>query len=205
MLHGIYGINPALFENSANLIGEVVNHQNENIIGKGDLLIAYDSDEARGVAEAFYVSDLDRYVFIMNIFTNNNPEKITFRFKPASNNTEQLIIEELKSASDAVFGEPMKPLALHLSNSTGINTRDDEMSLSVYPNPVNDKLQIVSGTIIKSVALTGISGNCIELLSNVSGFNLEISTQNLVPGVYLLKIETERGIAIRKLIKSSGR
>jgi hypothetical protein len=141
----------------------------------------------------------------MNIFTNNNPEKITFRFKPASNNTEQLIIEELKSASDAVFGEPMKPFALHLSNSTGINTREDEMSLSVYPNPVNDKLQIVSGAVIKSVALTGISGNCIELLSNVSGFNLEISTQNLVPGVYLLKIETERGIAIRKLIKSSGR
>lgn len=205
MLHGMYGINPALFENSANLIGEVVNHQNENVIGKGDLLIAYDGDEARGVAEAFYVSDLDRYVFIMNIFTNNNPEKITFRFKPASNNTEQIITEELKSASDAVFGEPMKPLALHLSNSTGINTIDDEMSLSVYPNPVNDKLQIVSGTIIKSVALTGISGNCIELLSNVSGFNLEISTQKLVPGVYLLKIETERGIAIRKLIKSSGR
>ena len=205
MLHSMYSINPASFENSANMIGEVVDNNSLNMAGKGDLLIAYVNNEARGVAEAVYVTDLSRYIFILTMFTNNNREKLNFRLKSAITNAEQDIAEELFLISDEIIGEPMKPMTLHLSNSTSINETDEGAPVSVYPNPVNDKLQIVSGAIMKSVTLSGISGNCIDMYSNISGFNLEINTQKLVPGIYMLKVETEKGIAIRKLIKSTNR
>jgi hypothetical protein len=96
-------------------------------------------------------------------------------------------------------------MILHLSNSTGIIEKGLGQSVLVYPNPVDDELQIHSDIQIHSVTINGISGNCIQQLADVSDFNLLVNTSNLVPGVYLLKIETSKGFVIRKLIKSSNR
>ncbi len=204
MLHNMYSINPALFENSANLIGEVVGLNNENLIGKGDLLVAYAQNEARGVAEAFYVADLNRYVFILTMFAKNR-EKLNFRLKSATGNNEEIITEELVINSDEVFGEPMKPFALHLANSTGIAETGNNNHILVYPNPVNDELQIESKSVILSVTLSGLSGNRIRQLSGLKDCNLLLNTKMLVPGAYILKIETSEGTVIRKLIKSTNR
>ena len=99
----------------------------------------------------------------------------------------------------------MFPMTLHLSNSTEINESGLDQSVLVYPNPVDDELQIHSGVKIHSVTISGISGNRIQQISNISEFNLLINTTNLVPGVYMLKVETSKGIVIKKLIKSSNR
>jgi hypothetical protein len=69
---------------------------------------------------------------------------------------------------------------------------------------VTNELQIMSEARIQSVTLSGLSGNCIQLLSNISEYTLLINTRNLVPGMYMLKIETSKGIAVRKLIKSTN-
>jgi hypothetical protein len=99
----------------------------------------------------------------------------------------------------------MNPMALHLASATGISEKDFEASVLVYPNPVYDELQIVSEAMINSVTISGISGNCVKMLSNISEYNLLLSTKNLVPGMYMLKVETSKGIVIRKLIKSNNR
>jgi len=205
ILHNIYSINPALFENSANLIGEIVGNNNENIIGNGDLLVAYVQNEARGVTEAFFVPDLNRYVFILTMFTNNNREKLNFSLKSATSGKEEIITEELVFNSDEIFGEPMKPMKLHLANATGINEIFSDNLVSVYPNPVNDELQIESKSAILSFTLNGLSGNRIWQLSGLSDYNLLLNTKMLVPGAYILKIETSSGTVIRKLIKSTNR
>jgi hypothetical protein len=205
ILHNIYGINPASFENSANLIGEVVGNNNENMIGKGDLLVAYVQNEARGVTEAFFVPDLNRYVFILTMFTNNNREKLIFRLKTATGDKEEIITEELVFNSNEIFGEPMKPMKLHLANATGINEIFSDNQISVYPNPVNNELQIESKSVILSVTLNGLSGNKIRQLTGLSDYNLLLNTKMLVPGAYILKIETSSGTVIRKLIKSTNR
>jgi hypothetical protein len=205
ILHNLYSINPALFENSANLIGEVVGNNNENMIGKGDLLVAYAQNEARGVAEACFVPELNRFVFILTMFANNNREKLNFRLKSATVGKEEIITEELVINSDEIFGEPMKPIALHLANSTGIAETGNDNYISVYPNPVNDELQIESKSVIISVTLSGLSGNKIRQLSGLSDYNLLLNTKMLVPGAYILKIETSEGTVIRKLIKSTNR
>ncbi len=204
-LYNSYNLNPQQFENSANLIGEVLNADNENIINKGDLLVTYVENKARGVTEACFVPDLNRYIFILTMFSNENNEKLSFRLKPANKSAEENITEELIFKTDEVIGKPMYPVALHLANATGIAAKETDPLIQVYPNPVDNELQIISGTKIHSVTLSGISGNCVQQLSNISEFNLLLNTEKMVPGIYMLKIETSKGIVIRKLIKSSNR
>ena len=204
-LYSEYKINPASFRNSANLIGELVNANKESVIGKGDLLVAYSNNEPRGVAEAIFIPDLNRYIFILTMFSNINEEKLSFRYKIPTKNTEEEITEELIFKTDEVFGQPMVPMTLHLSGATNIDETGADPMISIYPNPVNDELQIVSQSKIKSVTLSGLSGNSIQLLSNISEYNLKLDTRTLVPGMYMLKVETSKGIVIRKLIKSTNR
>jgi len=203
-LYTNYKINPPVFENSASLIGELVNENGENLIVKGDLLIAYSQNEPRGVTEARFVPDLNRYVFLLTMFSNSNHEKLSFRLKSLTNDLEKPIADEVSFGIDEVYGQALKPIPLHLASSTGITDLMPDPSLLVYPNPVTEELHIMSETKIQSVTLSGLSGNCIQLLSNISENNLLINTRNLVPGMYMLSIETSKGIVVRKLIKSTN-
>ncbi len=203
-LHELYQINPPSFEYSANLIGELVNQAGENLIRRGDLLIAYSGVEPRGVTEALFVPDLNRYVFLLTMFSNSNLEKLNFKIKLASDNLEKPLNEKVVFSINEVYGQAMNPYTLHLQNSTEVQNSEIDGSVYIFPNPVKEVLQIRSDDKIISITLSGLSGNCIQILNNISENNLMIDTRNLVSGVYILKIETSRGTLIRKLIKSTS-
>jgi len=203
-LYKIYQINPSDFENSATLIGEIVNENGENIILQGDILIAYSGTAARGVTEARFVPDLNRYVFILTIFSNLNQEKMSFKLKSPDDNFEKGISDEIVITSNGVIGQSMNPYPLHLSATTGILGSGNQRSLSVYPNPMTDKFQIKSGYEISSVTIFGLTGENILNQSYISENTVVIDTRNLAPGLYLLKIETANGTICRKLIKSAN-
>ena len=203
-LYKNYQINPPAFENSANLIGELVNQNGENLIREGDLLIAYSQNEPRGVTEARFVPDLNRYVFLLTMFSNSNQEKLSFRLKSLTNDLEIPITDELHFGTDEVYGQALNPYPLHLASSTGILDAETDGAVRVFPNPVFDELQIISNDKIRSVTLSGLSGNCIQSISNIDEYTLQISTVNLGSGMYILKIETAKGFIIRKLIKSTN-
>jgi hypothetical protein len=202
-LYALYQINPADFENSATLIGEIVNESSQNIIHQGDILIAYVGNMRRGVTEARFVPDLNRYVFILTMFSNLNQEKMSFKLKSSDENFEKEISDEVVVSANEVIGQSMSPFPLHLSAVTGLSGAENDRILSVYPNPVADKFQIKSDMRINSITISGLSGNSVLYLSNTSGKTMLIDTQNLAPGLYLLKIETSNGPIIRKLVKST--
>lgn len=76
-------------------------------------------------------------------------------------------------------------------------------SIKVYPNPVNDVLNIkgldnIDGT--KTVTLTNITGAVVY--SGVAGNGkMSISTSELSAGIYILKVDTEAGAVTYKIIK----
>ncbi len=201
-LYTLYNINPADFENSATLIGEIVNDNSQNIIQQGDILIAYVGTARRGVTEAHFVPDLNRYVFILTLFSNQNQEKMSFKLKTPDDVSEKEISDEVIFVSNEVFGQAMNPYPLHLLNPTGLRNSGTEQLLSVYPNPATDKFEIRSACRISSVVVSAISGNSILEKSNISENMITVDTRNLAPGLYLLKIETSNGTIIRKLVKS---
>ncbi len=204
-LYSNYQISPPAFEHSATLIGEIVNQEGENLVRKGDLLIAYSQTGPRGVTEARFVPELNRYMFLLTIFSNANQEKLSFRLKSLAGNQEKPLSEELLFGADEVFGQAMAPYPLHLTaGTTGIADQSDDKSVRIFPNPVTDKLQIIANEKIQTITLSGITGNCIQIVTHISESTWELNTKNLAPGLYLLKIETVSGVIIRKLIKSTN-
>jgi hypothetical protein len=68
---------------------------------------------------------------------------------------------------------------------------------SIYPNPVVDELRIKTEETIGKVQILDISGR--PLLEIIGDSNLQVG--DLKPGLYVLRIETERGTMTGKFIK----
>jgi Leucine-rich repeat (LRR) protein len=73
-----------------------------------------------------------------------------------------------------------------------------ENGLILYPNPVSDMLTIDSKPPLNKVEIYSVLGQEIKEIN--SGFN-SISTRYLSRGIYMIKIYSEKGVAVRKLIK----
>ncbi len=72
-------------------------------------------------------------------------------------------------------------------------------SLSVYPNPVKDVLTIETNNTLIAVSIYNIGG--VKVFSTEHVGNKTIDLRGLSSGIYLLKVQTEKGLEIMKLIK----
>ncbi len=98
--------------------------------------------------------------------------------------------------------------SLKISTTAVQSTRaaiEEEVSstslLEVYPNPVSDILYIkTGGAPIKRVMVTNISGKVV-LRENHNGNSAEIYLRDLPVGVYIVTVETEKGIISKRIQK----
>jgi hypothetical protein len=70
--------------------------------------------------------------------------------------------------------------------------------ISIFPNPTQTELFVKSDLPIKKVEIYSLAGS---LLFSESHFNEKINVLALPKGVYLLKVHTNKGIAISKIVK----
>ena len=73
-------------------------------------------------------------------------------------------------------------------------------NISVYPNPVNDKLYIVTEDEVEDVVVYDIYGRH-QQLSAVSCQPSVIDVENLKSGIYFVKINTDKGNIVKRIIK----
>ncbi|MFN8275490.1 MAG: leucine-rich repeat domain-containing protein [Flavobacteriaceae bacterium] len=75
-----------------------------------------------------------------------------------------------------------------------------DSSINTYPNPAKDWVRIDCNSLIKSVELYDVQGRILQTsLEKQKTTQLDIS--NKPNGIYFLKINTEKGIKIEKLVK----
>lgn len=80
-------------------------------------------------------------------------------------------------------------------NRVGIDDASN-VSLSIYPNPTTDKINISCNEPISNIEVLDIAGRTVMTTnSNV------ISTNALPEGVYMLRVVTEGGVAVQKFVK----
>jgi hypothetical protein len=85
-----------------------------------------------------------------------------------------------------------------MTQSVGIeNGTVIENSVKIYPNPVEDVLHIQSSATIEQATIYDLSG---RLLRQVQMTN-DIPIQDLARGVYMIKIQTNKGVEIGKIVK----
>lgn len=72
-------------------------------------------------------------------------------------------------------------------------------NISVFPNPVKEVLTINTDATLKAVSVFNISGKEVYTAKTIE--NNSINLNNLATGMYILKVETDKGIEYKKLIK----
>jgi len=70
--------------------------------------------------------------------------------------------------------------------------------LQIFPNPVKDDIFIQSDLQIEKVEIYSLTGS---LLTQENNFNEKISISALPEGIYLLRIYTDKGVAVSKIVK----
>ncbi len=86
--------------------------------------------------------------------------------------------------------------------TTGISDITDvSESVTVFPNPVNNVMSINSND-ADTIQLTIINTNGIVVKDVTVNNNQAVNVEDLTKGVYILRIKTKTGIAIKKIIKN---
>jgi len=89
---------------------------------------------------------------------------------------------------------------LKIHTETVLSSADiavNKNNISVYPNPVSDILYIKSKKNIKNVEIFDNTGRKVNVFPDKDKMNVK----NLIPGVYIINIETNEGKTTQKLIK----
>lgn len=79
----------------------------------------------------------------------------------------------------------------------------DSLNVSMYPNPVNDILNIETQETIKSIEVYNINGSLLHKIVNI-GIRLQnqINLKYLQAGIYFVKINTDKGKKTYKIVKN---
>lgn len=99
--------------------------------------------------------------------------------------------------SQTMEGCESELLAITVHLRLGINDAAQDL-IKVYPNPVNDVLNIVSGKSIDKIEVFDITGRKIEEVRNISS---TVDFGKYSAGTYVLKISVGEGVRTVKIIK----
>ena len=76
----------------------------------------------------------------------------------------------------------------------------NDASISVYPNPTNGIVTVNCNNSIKSIELYDVQGRLLQTnLVNENETTIDVSTK--AKGVYFLKILSDKGIGVQKIVR----
>jgi hypothetical protein len=107
----------------------------------------------------------------------------------------------IQSYVDSGYGETP------FCTTVGLKNLDDTKTMiSVYPNPVSDKINVISNQLpVNSVEIYNLLGEKIyglQLTDNRSLITIDVSNNSSFPnGVYIVEVTTESGVEVRKFVK----
>ena len=139
-----------------------------------------------------------------NVFVNNKlaAEKITETSHTINITNGNVMIEvfalyenETSSVGVSLFTE--------IEKGTGIADVEQTQSISIYPNPANDRLYIETQTMTQTmtVEIYDVYGRLQDNKTTRQQDMTSIDLSNLNAGIYFVKINTEEGNIVKQFIK----
>ena len=83
--------------------------------------------------------------------------------------------------------------------ATSIGVTPNDMSVSIFPNPANDVLNVVSDYTINNITLVNYVGQTVNTIP-VNSNTYTINVSNYAPGMYFVRLETTEGTVITKRV-----
>ena len=94
--------------------------------------------------------------------------------------------------------EPPSDTIMITFPAVGINDLTDN-SLSLYPNPANDVVNVVSTNDIKTIEVLNYIGQTIYTNKDINQKTLQLNVTSFKAGVYFVKVTTVSGIKTTKI------
>ncbi len=93
-------------------------------------------------------------------------------------------------------------LARYDGLTTGLSAIDNSFQFEMYPNPADEFVNLVipSTEKVQSIQLMDLSGKAVKQFGfNASGNNIQLDVTEIPAGFYLLQINSDKGLGVRKL------
>jgi len=113
---------------------------------------------------------------------------------------------QLSTSDIAAIDNAMNPIDINGSTSTvniiatGINDLDLSSSIDLYPNPASEEFLIESSQNISSITLHDLLGKEILRMEELNEQKISVSLDGISSGVYLVKIITDEGEVMKKIV-----
>ncbi|AXG73180.1 T9SS C-terminal target domain-containing protein [Flavobacterium arcticum] len=199
-------------ENIGEYLHYVVNFENTGNTEANAVVIRHELDETKFDIASLQLLNSSHEVMarvegssIEFIFENANLSvadhgNILFKIKSRSN----LMANDMVTNSANIYFDYNTPVQTNNANTVfaTLSTGDFELdnSVSLYPNPSKDIITITANTAIMSVQLYDVQGRLVQVnTGNEAKEQLDISAQP--SGLYFVKITTEDGVKVTKLVK----
>jgi len=119
---------------------------------------------------------------------------------PTWNGKQRTVAAWANLADGGSFNQLAVPFVLNGTLSSNENAF--EASISLSPNPVRDMLSIsvATGTSVTSYEIFDVNGKVVKALNGTSSIS-EINVSELSVGNYILRLQSDKGIASKKFIK----
>lgn len=83
-------------------------------------------------------------------------------------------------------------------SAVGIGEQENNITLSIYPNPVSNQLILDLDEKIEIITIMDIKGKEVKKLTPANNI---VDVSNLTIGIYFLQIQTDKGLVSKKFIK----
>ena len=100
------------------------------------------------------------------------------------------------------LADTLNAVLCHYTGETTAALDEQQLNVSIYPNPSEDHLTITSSKAIQHLVITQVSGELVEEIDCKEKFIYKFSTDQLKSGVYLIELTTQEGVFIQRFIKN---
>jgi hypothetical protein len=139
-------------------------------------------------------------------FTNQSIGEFIFAVKPKNNLVPNTLIKNKAILLFDVYPQKVTNSVLNKIKgyTVGLNkveSRKQDELIQVYPNPAKNKVKLIASlTNIRKIALYSIDGKEIYSIVNLKTNEQELDISGLLAGIYLIKVESEKGVDVKKII-----
>jgi hypothetical protein len=182
-------------------------------------VIAEDSSAAIEGAIANYILSVSDTAFIITVTAEDGITEKEYKINIMVNSVYETAVEAsiVQGESYDFFGTTLTTAGEYTHTLQSIHGCDSvivltltvtvsitdlqQQSISIYPNPTSGKLTIHNEQlIIEHITIYDISGKLLETLKGSETFKV-LDVSNLANGIYLVKVKTENGETVRKIVK----
>lgn len=91
-------------------------------------------------------------------------------------------------------------ITIFQNTTLGMNENELDNSIKIYPNPTKNLVNVAGQNPIKTIQLVDINGRVL-MTKIVNELQTNFSVSDYANGIYFLKVATEKGMKIQKIVK----